>query len=286
MNVCTCPCQKISCLHVVSVCTCVGTRVVKATPTTDEKMSTKVEIGVMQKFLVTEVTEAGRNIFVQLDTPEAYQVQDLPRGIETHISKVKDTLSTFEPGTRCYARASDGVLYRALIVNRKTSLSATVYFTDYGNSETVEMSSVYPPTGDYFTLPSQALCCLLGDFVPNHRRDLRHSHGETGQPGSVWGFQVKELGATPLSERRPTGQGGVPVLQRDPLSGVHAYIIFSCLYDPFWVKNDIGTGIHMIIHYNCTIGSFLLHSFLLIYHPYPPSFHEMIFTLVPLIFLS
>ena len=110
-------------------------------------------------------SEVGRNIFVQLDTPEAYQVQDLSREIETHISKVKDTLSTFEPGTRCYARASDGVLYRALIVNRKTSLSATVYFTDYGNSETVEMSSVYPPTGDYFTLPSQALCCLLGDFV-------------------------------------------------------------------------------------------------------------------------
>ena len=31
---------------------------------------------------------------------------------------------------------------------------------------------------------------------------------------------------------------------------------------------------------NCTIGSILLHSFLLIYRPYPPSFHEMIFTLV------
>ena len=41
----------------------------------------------------------------------------------------------------------------------------------------------------------------------------------------------------------------------------------------------------MIIHYNCTIGSILLDSFLLIYHPYPPSFHEMIFILVPLIFL-
>ena len=40
----------------------------------------------------------------------------------------------------------------------------------------------------------------------------------------------------------------------------------------------------MIIHYNCTIGSFLLHYFLLIYHPYPPSFHEMIFTLVPKFF--
>ena len=33
------------------------------------------------------------------------------------------------------------------------------------------------------------------------------------------------------------------------------------------------------------LGSILLHSFLLIYHPYPPSFHEMIFILVPLIFL-
>ena len=33
----------------------------------------------------------------------------------------------------------------------------------------------------------------------------------------------------------------------------------------------------MIIHYNCTIGSILLHSFLLICHPYPSSFHEMIF---------
>ena len=63
---------------------------------------------------------------------------------------------------------------------------------------------------------------------------------------------------------------GIPVL---------AYIIFSCFYDPFWVKNDIGTGKYMIIHYNCTIGSILLHS-------YPPSFHEMIFILIPLSCLS
>ena len=26
---------------------------------------------------------------------------------------------------------------------------------------------------------------------------------------------------------------------------VPAYIIFSCFYDPFGSKNDIGTGIHM-----------------------------------------
>ena len=44
-------------------------------------------------------------------------------------------------------------------------------------------------------------------------------------------------------------------------------------------KNDIGRD-GDTIHYNCTIGRVLLHSFLLIYHPYPPSFHEMIFILV------
>ena len=48
------------------------------------------------------------------------------------------------------------------------------------------------------------------------------------------------------------------------------------------IKNDIGmdgdTYDHSLqLHY---IGSILLDSFLLIYHPYPPSFHEMIFILV------
>ena len=52
---------------------------------------------------------------------------------------------------------------------------------------------------------------------------------------------------------------------------VHIYIIFSCLYDPFWVKSDVGTGIHniMIIHYNCT-RQFLffadLSSFIYLFH--------------------
>ena len=39
---------------------------------------------------------------------------------------------------------------------------------------------------------------------------------------------------------------------------------FHVSMTPFGSKNDIGTGIH--------IGSFLLHYFLLIYHPYPLHF--------------
>ena len=40
----------------------------------------------------------------------------------------------------------------------------------------------------------------------------------------------------------------------------------------FYNSKMIGQG---YIHYNCHIGSILLHSFLLISHPYPSSFHEI-----------
>ena len=133
-------------------------------------MSTKVEVGVMQKLLVTEVTEMGKIFFVQLDTPEAYQVQDLSREIESHILEQKSSRMNFEPGSKCYARASDGVLYRAFIVNRATANSVTVYFADYGNSEVVENSNIFPPTGNYFNLPTQALCCTLADFIPTQSK--------------------------------------------------------------------------------------------------------------------
>ena len=54
----------------------------------------------------------------------------------------------------------------------------------------------------------------------------------------------------------------------------YMYITFSCFYDPFWGKNDIGTGIHSLQLQFLVALLFDL-----------PSFHEMIFTLVPLIFL-
>ena len=42
-----------------------------------------------------------------------------------------------------------------------TTTSATVYFVDYGNSEDVEVSNISPPSGNFFDLPTQALCCTL-----------------------------------------------------------------------------------------------------------------------------
>ena len=93
-------------------------------------------------------------------------MQDLSREIETHISERNRDQLKLEPGSRCYARASDGVLYRALVVTMKAGTTATVYFTDYGNSEEVEISDMYSPTGSYFDLPTQGLFCTLSDFIP------------------------------------------------------------------------------------------------------------------------
>ena len=133
-------------------------------------MSTEVEFGVIQKLLVTEVTEAGKTLFVQLDTPEAYQVQDLSREIETQVLEQNGTPVNLEPGSRYYARASDGVLYRALVINCINTDSATIYFADYGNSEDVQISNIFPPSGNYFDLSTQALCCTIGDFIPNQNK--------------------------------------------------------------------------------------------------------------------
>ena len=70
------------------------------------------------------------------------------------------------------------------------------------------------------------------------------------------------------------------VVVNDPRPRLYHFVHVSMT--PFGSK--IGMGIHMIIHYNCTIRSLLLQLFLLIYHPSP--LHFLMFTLVPLIFLS
>ena len=68
----------------------------------------------------------------------------------------------------------------------------------------------------------------------------------------------------------------------------HIYVSPSLYhFDPKGVietrKNDIGRDGDT---FTTTALYFLLHYFLLIYHPYPPSFHEMIFTLVQMSMVS
>ena len=126
-----------------------------------------MKLGVVQKVLVTDVSESGK-FFVQLDTPEAYQIAELSEAIGRDV-ETNPSLVAPDVGARCYAFSpADQVWYRAVITNVK-GREITVYYVDYGNSETVTDISGSSLAGreGRFASPYQAVCCTLSDFVPS-----------------------------------------------------------------------------------------------------------------------
>ncbi len=132
-------------------------------------MALKVDFGTRQKVLITEVTESGK-FFLQLDTPEAHGLSELSEKIRASAEASPEPLLHPEVRLKCYAQSAfDGVWYRALI----TAVSGgdvQVYYVDYGNTEYVPASNLNCPSGDFFSLPYQAVCCVLGDFTPRGGR--------------------------------------------------------------------------------------------------------------------
>ena len=127
-------------------------------------MALKVELRTPQKVYVSEVADSG-HFFVQLATPEAYRLPDL--SVEIQASVESNPVHVVpERGLQCYACSSaDHAWYRAVVSSAKGS-SATVYFVDYGNTETVPAASVREALGRHFDSPYQAVCCSLSDFIP------------------------------------------------------------------------------------------------------------------------
>ena len=127
-------------------------------------MTAEVEFGRRQTVLVTEVTQDGK-IFVQLDTPEAYQLVELSERIQATVEANPDCIYP-EVGLKCYAFSSaDQTWYRAIITNVEGP-NVTVYYVDFGNTECVPSDQLNGPTGDHFRSPYQAICTSLSDFIP------------------------------------------------------------------------------------------------------------------------
>ena len=127
-------------------------------------MALEIKLGTPQKVYVSEVTESGQ-FFVQLDTPEAYGLPDLSVEIQASVESNPVPVVP-EWGLQCYACSSaDHAWYRAVVTSAKGN-TATVYFVDYGNTETVPAAGVRKASGRHFDSPYQAVCCTLSDFIP------------------------------------------------------------------------------------------------------------------------
>ena len=129
----------------------------------------EVKFGVQQKVFVTDISDTGK-IFVQLDTPEAYQLPELSEAIgqdvQSHLSSpVNPTL-----GLKCFAHSTvHQTWYRAIVTDVKGA-EVTVFYGDYGNSEVIPAAQVHSlsvgGSADQFNFLYQALCCTLSDFIP------------------------------------------------------------------------------------------------------------------------
>ena len=133
----------------------------------------EVKFGVQQKVFVTDISGTGK-VFVQLDTPEAYQLPELSEAIgqdvQSHLSSpVNPTL-----GLKCFAHSTvHQTWYRAIVTDIKGA-EVTVFYGDYGNSEVIPATQVHAlsvgGSADQFNFLYQALCCTLSDFIPEQGR--------------------------------------------------------------------------------------------------------------------
>ncbi|XP_019638854.1 PREDICTED: uncharacterized protein LOC109480923 isoform X1 [Branchiostoma belcheri] len=100
------------------------------------------------------------NMVLQLVKSE----QDL-NNLAEKISNIYDGLAESDlqfrdilPGSVCCAKFSDGLWYRAEVVFTESD-QVTVYFVDYGNTETVDSSHVRKLRSELADLPTQAVHC-------------------------------------------------------------------------------------------------------------------------------
>lgn len=122
------------------------------------------------KVYVTTVTPDGL-FYVQLDSPDAYSLPSLSEQLSQLVvnNPGKNRGFSPSPGTKCCAQSlTDNCWYRGLVVSVNSSLY-TVYFVDYGNTETsVPISRLFPAISKYFEMPYQAIQCKLANFIPNN----------------------------------------------------------------------------------------------------------------------
>ncbi|NWV17864.1 TDR15 protein, partial [Origma solitaria] len=97
------------------------------------------------------------------------EFQTLMKNIARTYSQCRDdemVLEKPEPGLLCCARYSrDGCYYRG-VVTKVFRVSVTVYFLDFGNTDTIACHYVKTLLPEYSDLPALAMCCSLACTFP------------------------------------------------------------------------------------------------------------------------
>lgn len=112
--------------------------------------------------------------FVCADSPDCIWLQPARTGealialmdqIANDVTGQQMDKSQLLPGVPCLGQFTDNdVWHRARILDLQGNSSVTVFYVDYGNSETLTMDRLHPISDSHLKLPAQAIHCRLADL--------------------------------------------------------------------------------------------------------------------------
>ena len=198
--------------------------------------SRKPSVGDKVDLFITSVESRPNDRFIhfwsQYDTAVSDELEVLMNQFESdHLSGniANSPTNSVAHGKYCLAKfQEDNKWYRALIVDVGNA-DATVFFIDYGNTETVSLEHIIGGLSEYFVLPPVAVHCVFADILPRN-------HGKS--------WNTNELAV--ISEKLSYGEFSASVLGKGGSCGtVYTMRLFdglgseSLLVDSF-VNDGIG----------------------------------------------
>ena len=112
--------------------------------------------------------------FVCADSPDCIWLQPARTGealialmdqIANDVTGQQMDKSQLLPGVPCLGQFTDNdVWHRAQILDLQGNSSVTVFYVDYGNSETLTVDRLHPISDSHLKLPAQAIHCRLADL--------------------------------------------------------------------------------------------------------------------------
>ena len=170
--------------------------------------------------------------FVYADSPDCIWLQpertgdallELMDQIANDITGQTMDKSQVHPGVPCLGQFTDNdVWHRAQILAVQGSTSATVFYVDYGNSETLPVDRLQPISDAHLKLPAQAIHCHMADVQGVEPSNVTNYLNEV--------LLDKVLGVE-VENQHPDGSYTVKVYEAGAEQSVNKELVCECLGD-------------------------------------------------------